>query len=150
MGTTAEAAPPELVLTRRPIDDVKPTFAQVFESEESPLLRYAHGLVGQAETAEDLVQDAFVKLHSHWDEVENPKAWLFAIVGAEHILRLLPKGTHEYKKFIKPSELAACIRRAGLDVVESVGMTYNPLTRQYRLGNDVDVNYLIHARKPEA
>lgn len=80
MGTTAEAAPPELVLTRRPIDDVKPTFAQVFESEESPLLRYAHGLVGQAETAEDLVQDAFVKLHSHWDEVENPKAWLFRCV----------------------------------------------------------------------
>ena len=58
----------------------KPTFRKVFEAEESPLLRYAHGLVGQRETAEDLVQDAFMKLHTHWDEVVQPRAWLFRCV----------------------------------------------------------------------
>ena len=77
----------------------------------------------------------------------NPKAFAFAIVGAEHILRLLPKGTHEYAKFIKPHELAAAVRAAGLEVVEIIGMTYNPFTRNARLGPDVDVNYLLHARK---
>jgi 2-polyprenyl-6-hydroxyphenyl methylase/3-demethylubiquinone-9 3-methyltransferase len=77
----------------------------------------------------------------------NPKSFLFAIVGAEYVLRLLPKGTHEYAKFITPSELARHCRAAGLDVRDLTGMTYNPLTRVYSLGRDVDVNYLIAARK---
>ena len=79
----------------------------------------------------------------------NPKSFLFAIVGAEYILNLLPRGTHEYDKFIKPSELARWIREAGLDMQEMVGMTYNPLTKRYRLTpDDVSVNYLIRAKKP--
>lgn len=79
----------------------------------------------------------------------NPKAFLLAIVGAEYIAGLLPKGTHEYKKFIRPSELSQCLRNAGLEVVEITGMLYNPFNGKFRLSsNDVDVNYLIHARKP--
>ena len=77
----------------------------------------------------------------------NPKSFLFAIVGAEYVLRLLPKGTHEYARFVTPSELARHCRAAGLDVRDLTGMTYNPLTRVYSLGRDVDVNYLIAARK---
>lgn len=79
----------------------------------------------------------------------NPKAWLFAIVGAEYVLQLLPKGTHEYDKLIKPSELARWARAAGLQVEEMIGLTYNPLTKRYRLvQGDVSVNYMIRARKP--
>ena len=78
----------------------------------------------------------------------NPKSWLFAVVGAEYVLRMLPRGTHDYAKFIKPSELAAWTRRAGFEQGEITGMTYNPLTRHYRLGRDVHVNYLMHLRKP--
>ena len=79
----------------------------------------------------------------------NPKAFLFAIVGAEYILNMLPRGTHEYKKLIKPSELARWIREAGLNMQEMIGMTYNPLTKRYRLTpKDVSVNYLIRASKP--
>ena len=79
----------------------------------------------------------------------NPKSFLFAIVGAEYILNLLPRGTHEYDKLIKPSELARWIRAAGLDMQEMMGMTYNPLTKRYRLtSGDVSVNYLIRAKKP--
>lgn len=78
----------------------------------------------------------------------NPKAWALAVVGAEYILGLLPRGTHDYAKFIKPHELAAAVREAGLEVVEITGMTYNPFTRNASLGADVDVNYLLHARKP--
>lgn len=79
----------------------------------------------------------------------NPKSYLFSIIGAEYLLRLLPKGTHDYDKFIKPSELAQWIRDAGLELKTITGMTYNPLTKHYRLNpNDVDVNYLVHARKP--
>ncbi|MEH6585968.1 MAG: bifunctional 2-polyprenyl-6-hydroxyphenol methylase/3-demethylubiquinol 3-O-methyltransferase UbiG [Halioglobus sp.] len=79
----------------------------------------------------------------------NPKAFLFAIVGAEHILQLLPAGTHEYDKFIKPSELAGWIRDAGLVLEDMVGLTYNPITRTYRLNpKDVSVNYMVHAVKP--
>jgi 2-polyprenyl-6-hydroxyphenyl methylase/3-demethylubiquinone-9 3-methyltransferase len=79
----------------------------------------------------------------------NPKAYLFAIVGAEHVLRLLPAGTHEYRQFIRPSELAAWIRDAGLVLREMTGLTYNPLTRVYRLNaRDVSVNYLLRAEKP--
>lgn len=79
----------------------------------------------------------------------NPKAFVFAIVGAEHILKLLPAGTHDYDKFIKPSEMAAWIRDAGLVVEGMTGLTYNPLTRHYRLNDrDVSVNYMVRAVKP--
>ena len=77
----------------------------------------------------------------------NPKSFLFAIVGAEYVLRLLPRGTHEYARFIRPSELAAHCRAAGLAVADITGMTYNPLTKVYALGRDVDVNYLVATRK---
>ena len=73
----------------------------------------------------------------------NPKSFLFAIVGAEYLLKMLPKGTHEYSKFIRPSELASWSRAAGLVGHEVIGMTYNPLTQVYNLGRDVDVNYLM-------
>ena len=78
----------------------------------------------------------------------NPKAWALAVVGAEYVLGLLPRGTHDYAKFITPSELSRAVRRAGLSVVEIVGMRYNPFTRAATLGDDVDVNYLLYARKP--
>ncbi len=79
----------------------------------------------------------------------NPKAFVFAIVGAEHILKLLPAGTHDYAKFIKPSELAGWIRDADLVVEGMTGLTYNPLTRHYRLNpRDVSVNYMVRAVKP--
>ncbi len=77
----------------------------------------------------------------------NLKAYLFAVIGAEYVLRLLPRGTHDYARFIKPSELAAMCRPAGLDVAGLTGMTYNPLTRVYSLGRDTDVNYILHATK---
>jgi 2-polyprenyl-6-hydroxyphenyl methylase/3-demethylubiquinone-9 3-methyltransferase len=81
----------------------------------------------------------------------NPKAFAFAIVGAEYVLKLLPAGTHEYSKFIKPSELAAWVRAAGLRVEGMTGLLYNPLTRQYRLHErDVSVNYMLRASKPAA
>ncbi|MEZ5661419.1 MAG: bifunctional 2-polyprenyl-6-hydroxyphenol methylase/3-demethylubiquinol 3-O-methyltransferase UbiG [Burkholderiaceae bacterium] len=80
----------------------------------------------------------------------NPKSFLFAIIGAEYLLRLLPRGTHEYARFIKPSELAGAARAAGLQADAMVGMTYNPISREYRLDNrDVAVNYLMAWRKPE-
>ncbi|MBT8122787.1 MAG: bifunctional 2-polyprenyl-6-hydroxyphenol methylase/3-demethylubiquinol 3-O-methyltransferase UbiG [Gammaproteobacteria bacterium] len=79
----------------------------------------------------------------------NPKAWLFAVVGAEYLLNLLPKGTHDYQKFIRPSEMEAWARAAGLQLVDLTGMTYNPLTQEYRLGKDVSVNYLACFRKTE-
>jgi len=79
----------------------------------------------------------------------NPKAFLFAIVGAEYLLKLLPKGTHDYAKFIRPAELASWLRDAGLSLDHITGMTYNPITQSYRLHpGDVGVNYLIHAHKP--
>lgn len=77
----------------------------------------------------------------------NPKAFLFAIVGAEYLLRLLPAGTHEYEKFIKPSELEEWSRRSGLELRGSIGMHYNPLTREYSLGQNLDVNYLMHFQR---
>ena len=78
----------------------------------------------------------------------NLKSYLFAIVGAEYVLRLLPRGTHDYARFIKPSELAALARAAGMQVNAIIGMTYNPFTRAYSLGRDTDVNYILHATKP--
>ena len=79
----------------------------------------------------------------------NPKSFLFAIVGAEYVLRLLPKGTHEYDKFIRPSELETWARGAGLEHQGSIGLHYNPLTREYWLAPNVDVNYLMHFRRPD-
>jgi 2-polyprenyl-6-hydroxyphenyl methylase/3-demethylubiquinone-9 3-methyltransferase len=79
----------------------------------------------------------------------NPKSFLFAIVGAEYIFKLLPKGTHEYAKFIKPSELAGYSREAGLNVNESCGLEYNPLTRRYWLSGDTSVNYMLACRRSE-
>src|SRR5690606_33231752 len=79
----------------------------------------------------------------------NPKAYALAIVGAEYVLGLLPRGTHDYRKFIRPSELAAWLREAGLELGHITGMVYNPVTKVYRLKDgDVDVNYLVHARHP--
>lgn len=77
----------------------------------------------------------------------NVKSYAFAILGAEYILRLLPRGTHDYTKFIKPSELASMARTSGLSVAGVTGMTYNPLTGIYSLGSDTDVNYILHAGK---
>ncbi len=79
----------------------------------------------------------------------NAKAYLFAIVGAEYMLKLLPRGTHDYSKFIRPSELAGWVRKAGLDVREITGLVYNPLTQRYKLDDDIDVNYMMHAVKPD-
>jgi 2-polyprenyl-6-hydroxyphenyl methylase/3-demethylubiquinone-9 3-methyltransferase len=77
----------------------------------------------------------------------NPKAWLLAVVGAEYVLNMLPRGTHDYAKFIRPSELAAWARAAGLTLGELKGMSYNVFSKTYRLGTDVDVNYLVHFTK---
>ena len=77
----------------------------------------------------------------------NLKAYLFAVVGAEYVLRMLPRGTHDYAKFIKPSELSALCRRAGLELRDVTGMTYNPLTKIYALGQDASVNYILHCVK---
>ena len=77
----------------------------------------------------------------------NPKSYTFAIVGAEYLLRMLPRGTHDYRKFIRPSEMERWARATGLQLQNLTGMTYNPLTGEYRLGHDVDVNYLAWFRK---
>jgi 2-polyprenyl-6-hydroxyphenyl methylase / 3-demethylubiquinone-9 3-methyltransferase len=77
----------------------------------------------------------------------NPKSFLFAILGAEYVLQLLPKGTHEYAKFIKPSELASYARAVGLELSDTRGMEYNPLTRRYWLSHNTSVNYLFAMRK---
>jgi 2-polyprenyl-6-hydroxyphenyl methylase/3-demethylubiquinone-9 3-methyltransferase len=77
----------------------------------------------------------------------NPKAYLFAVIGAEYVLKLLPRGTHEYAKFIRPSELAGWARDAGLDVVQTRGMEYNPFTQRYWLSADTSVNFLFACRK---
>ncbi|MGH8718884.1 MAG: bifunctional 2-polyprenyl-6-hydroxyphenol methylase/3-demethylubiquinol 3-O-methyltransferase UbiG [Burkholderiales bacterium] len=77
----------------------------------------------------------------------NPKAYLLAVIGAEYLLRLLPRGTHHFEKFLKPSELSAMCRNAGLQVAGIVGMTYNPLTKLYSLGANTDVNYILHGVK---
>ena len=80
----------------------------------------------------------------------NPKSFALAIVAAEYVLGLLPRGTHEYLKLVRPSELASWCRAAALDVAEITGLHFNPLLHSYRLGGDVDVNYFMHARKPQA
>lgn len=79
----------------------------------------------------------------------NPKAYMLAVVGAEYLLQMLPRGTHDYKKFIRPSELGAWARQAGLDIHDITGLTYNPLLKRYKLDkNDVDVNYMMHCSRP--
>lgn len=79
----------------------------------------------------------------------NPKAYAFAILGAEYLLKMLPKGTHEYAKFIRPSELSNWLRQSELDLHDISGLTYNPLSKKYNISNDdVSVNYLVHASKP--
>jgi 2-polyprenyl-6-hydroxyphenyl methylase/3-demethylubiquinone-9 3-methyltransferase len=78
----------------------------------------------------------------------NTKSFLFAIVGAEHVLKILPKGTHEYAKFIRPSELSGFARAAGLETLEMAGLEYNPLTQRYWLSDDTSVNYMIACRRP--
>ncbi len=77
----------------------------------------------------------------------NPKSYLFAVVGAEYVLQMLPKGTHDYAKFIKPSELARWSKLAGLEPDELIGMSYNPLSKQYSLGQDTSVNYLLRTTR---
>jgi len=77
----------------------------------------------------------------------NPKSYFFAIVGAEYVLNLLPKGTHNYEKFIRPSEIDKWARRNNLSIASMIGMTYNPITKRYRLEKDVSVNYLTHYQK---
>ncbi len=76
----------------------------------------------------------------------NPKSFALAILGAEYILGVLPRGTHEYRKFIKPSEIAAQLRKLGMRIADTTGMSYNPITKRYALGPDIDVNYLMTAR----
>ncbi len=77
----------------------------------------------------------------------NPKSYLFAIIGAEYVLNMLPRGTHDYAKFLKPSELAQACRNAHLNVMDLIGMSYNPISKAYSLGKDTDVNYMIACRK---
>ena len=77
----------------------------------------------------------------------NPKAYLFAVIGAEYVLNMLPRGTHDYTKFIKPSELASWMRLADLSLNHQIGMSYNPITQHYWLGDDVSVNYMMHTVK---
>jgi 2-polyprenyl-6-hydroxyphenyl methylase/3-demethylubiquinone-9 3-methyltransferase len=79
----------------------------------------------------------------------NAKAFMFAIVGAEYVMKLLPKGTHEYGKFIRPSELDVWARQAGLELISIEGITFNPLTNMFRSSRDVDVNYMVHYKRPE-
>ena len=77
----------------------------------------------------------------------NPKSYLFAILGAEYVLNMLPRGTHDYAKFIKPSELAQSCRHAGLNVTDLIGLSYNPLSKIYALGKDTDINYMVACRR---
>ena len=95
------------------------------------------------------------KLNIQFDEKEhvlstinrNPRSWITAIVGAEYIFKLLPKGTHEFDKFIKPSELASYVRNANAHLIESKGMFYNPISHQANLNNDLGVNFMMYAKK---
>jgi 2-polyprenyl-6-hydroxyphenyl methylase/3-demethylubiquinone-9 3-methyltransferase len=80
----------------------------------------------------------------------NPKSYLLAIIGAEYVLNMLPRGTHDYAKFLKPSELAQACRNARLDLVDLIGMSYNPISKVYSLGKDTDVNYMIACRRDQA
>mgnify|MGYP006275966359 CR=1 FL=1 len=101
-----------------------------------------------ASTVEACAQLAKAGGHVFFSTINrNPKAYLFAVIGAEYLLRLLPRGTHDYAKFITPAELGALCRRSGLRVEAIIGMTYNPLTKVYALGADASVNYIVHCVK---
>ena len=78
---------------------------------------------------------------------KNPRSWITAIIGAEYIFNILPKGTHEFNKFIKPSELAYYVRNSNAELIETKGMFYNPITHKANLNNDLGVNYLMYAKK---
>ncbi|MGH8620836.1 MAG: bifunctional 2-polyprenyl-6-hydroxyphenol methylase/3-demethylubiquinol 3-O-methyltransferase UbiG [Burkholderiales bacterium] len=109
------------------------------------LLEHVPDPASTVQACSDLVQPAghvFVSTINR-----NLKSYLFAVIGAEYVLKLLPRGTHDYAGFIKPSELAGMCRRARLEVARITGMTYNPFTRVYSLGGDTDVNYILHAMK---
>ena len=80
----------------------------------------------------------------------NPRSYLFAVIGAEYILTLLPRGTHDYSKFIKPSEISRWIRSSNLVLKETIGLSYNPITDTYWLGTDVAVNYMMYIKKENA
>ena len=79
----------------------------------------------------------------------NPRSYLFAVIGAEYLLNILPKGTHDYSKFIKPSEISRWIRTANLNLIETIGLSYNPITDNYWLGEDIRVNYMLHVKKED-
>ena len=79
----------------------------------------------------------------------NAKSFMFAIIGAEYVMKLLPKGTHDYSKFIRPSELDVWARQAGIKLISIEGVTFNPLTNMFRSSRDVDVNYMVHYKRPE-
>jgi len=109
------------------------------------LLEHVPDPAATVQACADLVQPAGNVFFSTISR--NLKSYLLAVVGAEYVLKLLPRGTHDYAKFIRPSELAAMCRGAGLQVSRITGMTYNPLTKVYALGNDTGVNYILHATK---
>lgn len=97
-------------------------------------------------TAAELVKPGGLAFFSTLNR--TPKAYVFAILGGEYLLNLIPRGTHDYARFIRPGELDTWARKAGLDIVATTGLTYHPLTHQVALGTDVDVNYLVCYRKP--
>ena len=109
------------------------------------LLEHVPDPAATVQACADLVQPAGQVFFSTISR--NLKSYLLAVVGAEYVLKLLPRGTHDYAKFIRPSELAAMCRGAGLQVSRITGMTYNPFTKVYALGNDTGVNYILHATK---
>lgn len=109
------------------------------------LLEHVPDPASTVQACSDLVQPG---AHVFFSTINrNLKSYLFAVIGAEYVLKLLPRGTHDYAGFIKPSELAGMCRRAGLEVARITGMTYNPFSRVYSLGSDTDVNYILHATK---
>jgi 2-polyprenyl-6-hydroxyphenyl methylase/3-demethylubiquinone-9 3-methyltransferase len=132
-----EAVPPEALAQREPERYDVVTCMEVLEHVPDPAST-VHACAAMAKRGADVF---FATIN------RNPKAYLLAVVGAEYVLRLLPRGIHDYAKFIKPSELSRWCRDAGLDVQAIVGMTYNPLTKVFALGRDADVNYLLHARR---
>ncbi len=111
------------------------------------MLEHVPGPAGVVLSVHDLLRPGG---HAFFSTINrNPKSFMLAIVGAEYLLRLLPAGTHEYRKFIRPSELDAWARSSGLQLVASIGMHYNPLSREYSLGPGLDVNYLMYYRRPD-
>ena len=132
-----EATTAEALAERRPATFDVVTCLEMLEHVPSPA-----DVVGSCATLVKPGGDVFFSTINR-----NPKSFVFAIVGAEYVLKLLPAGTHEYQKFIRPSELDAWARAAGLELVGSIGLHYNPFTREYSLGPNLDVNYLMHFRR---